>query len=88
VTTAALPAPRRHPFARKLADWAQVAARAVARRAWTPHKAALASLADIPLTVAGLGCIDAGVFVANMVAGLIVTGVSLMWLEHLIADEK
>lgn len=58
-----------------------------ARRIASPHRAALANLASIPLTVAGIGCVDAGVFVANTIAGLLVTGVSLILLEHAIADE-
>lgn len=47
----------------------------------------LKNLVSIPLTVAGIGCIDCGVFLANTIAGFIVTGLSLMWLEHLLADE-
>lgn len=57
------------------------------KRLATPHKASLARLAEIPLTVLGLGCIDTGVFQASTVAGWIVTGLSLILLEHLIADE-
>jgi len=53
-----------------------------------PVRAPLANLASVPLHVAGLGCIDAGVFAASPVAGWIVTGLSLIWLEHVIADEK
>ena len=51
-------------------------------------KPVLANLASIPLTVAGIGCVDTGVFLANTVAGWIVTGLSLVVLEHLIADES
>lgn len=47
----------------------------------------LANLLSIPLTVAGIGCIDAACFAGNLIAGLAVTGVSLIVLEHLIADE-
>lgn len=56
-------------------------------RVIAPHKASLRRLADIPLTVAGVACIDVGVFSANTIAGWIVTGLSLITLEHLIADE-
>lgn len=52
-----------------------------------PARPALANLASIPLHVAGLGCIDAAAFVGNDIAGLVVTGLSLIWLEHVIADE-
>lgn len=38
-------------------------------------------LAPSVLTIAGLGCIDTGVFTANTVAGWIVTGLSLLVLE-------
>lgn len=62
--------------------------RQFASRLVRPHRAALANLAQIPLTVAGIGCFDAGVFVANLIAGLMVTGLSLVLLEHLIADEN
>jgi hypothetical protein len=54
----------------------------------TPARPVLANLASIPLTVAGWACIDAGMFAANTVAGLIVTGITLMVLEHQIADER
>jgi hypothetical protein len=47
----------------------------------------LLNVLSIPLTIAGVGCIDAGVFMANTIAGMIFTGVSLIVLEHLIADE-
>ena len=52
-----------------------------------PARAPLANLASIPLHVAGLGCIDAAAFAGNTIAGLVVTGISLIWLEHVIADE-
>jgi hypothetical protein len=49
--------------------------------------ASLRSLADYPLTVAGLACIDWGVCTASITAGLITAGLSLIGLEYLIADE-
>ncbi len=59
-----------------------------ARRLLTPHKAALRNLAGIPLTVLGAGSIDfAGFHIAHG-WGWLVTGVSLVVLEHLIADEQ
>jgi hypothetical protein len=52
-----------------------------------PARSVLANAAQIPLTIAGLGCIDAGVFTVSLTAGLIATGLTLIGLEHLIADE-
>ena len=53
-----------------------------------PAVPVLKNVAQVPFTVAGLGCIDTGVFFASTIAGFIVTGLSLMWLEHLIADDE
>lgn len=58
-----------------------------AARLARPARPVLANLASIPLHVAGLGCIDAAAFAGNAIAGLAVTGLSLIWLEHVIADE-
>jgi hypothetical protein len=52
-----------------------------------PARPALANLASVPLHAAGLACVDVGVFTASPVAGWIITGLSLIWLEHVIADE-
>jgi hypothetical protein len=53
----------------------------------SPAKPVLANLVSVPLFVAGLGCLDAAAFVGNLIAGLAVTGVSLIVLENVIADE-
>lgn len=53
----------------------------------SPHKAAFANLRSIPLTVAGIGCIDYAAFHIGSGWGWLVTGVSLMVLEHMIADD-
>ena len=58
------------------------------RKAAAPARAPLANLAQIPLTVAGIGCIDAAAYIGNEIAGLVVIGLSLLALEHLIADEE
>jgi hypothetical protein len=58
------------------------------RKLAAPAKPVLANLVSIPLTVLGYACVDIGVFKASTVAGWIVTGVTLMVLEHQIADEK
>lgn len=70
--------------------WDRAAARmrAVAARISTPVLPVLHNLASIPLTVAGIGCVDAAAFVGNTIAGLVVTGLSLIALEYLIADEQ
>lgn len=52
-----------------------------------PVKPVLRNLASVPFTLAGAACIDIGVFKANVVAGWIVTGISLIVIEHIIADE-
>jgi hypothetical protein len=44
------------------------------------------NLCQMPLTIVGAGCIDAAAFVGCTIAGLVVTGVSLIVLELLIAD--
>jgi hypothetical protein len=62
--------------------------RTAAARISTPVLPVLHNLASIPLTVAGLGCVDAAAFVGNTIAGLVVTGLSLIGLEYLIADEQ
>jgi hypothetical protein len=48
----------------------------------------LRNLFSMPLSVLGYAAIDIGVFRASSIAGWIVTGLSLIWLEYLIADEE
>ena len=57
-------------------------------RALTPHKAALGNLASMPLTAAGAACIDFAAWHISHGVGWLVMGVSLVVLEHLIADEQ
>lgn len=73
----------RSGIARKAAS----AVSAFAAKIVQPHKAVLSNLASIPLTVAGIACADTGAFLASTIAGWIFTGVTLLVLEHLIADE-
>ena len=56
------------------------------RRAAAPHKASLARLWDVPLSVLGLGCIDFAAFHVAHGWGWLVTGLSLFLLEYMIAD--
>lgn len=58
--------------------------REAARRITIPSS--LRSIAQMPLTVLGLGCVDTGVFTASPVAGWIVTGLTLIGLEFLATD--
>lgn len=58
-----------------------------ASRLVKPVRPVAANLASVPLTVAGLGCMDFAAFHLAHGWGWLVTGVSLMWLEHVIADE-
>ena len=74
------------PRAGHAREWLLAVRRSAARLA-KPARPALANLASVPLHVAGLGCIDAAAFTGNVIAGLVVTGLSLIWLEHVIADE-
>lgn len=55
--------------------------------ALTPHKASLKRLAEMPLTVVASGLFDWAGFHINGGIGLLITGVSLVILEHLISDD-
>ena len=66
--------------------WATLTA--IATRAATPHKAALTNLAHMPLTVVGLGCADYAAWHIAAGWGWAAIAVSLILLEHLIADEQ
>jgi apolipoprotein N-acyltransferase len=68
-----------------LAVFAIVALCAV--KASTPHKAAVARLADIPLTCLGIAAIDFAAFHVAHGWGWLVLGISLIIVEHLIADD-
>lgn len=86
MTSVALDKPRSRRFS-VVASVVLTAVVAGAKRLASPRSASLANLRKMPFTVAGLGCIDMGVFTASTVAGWIVTGLSLMLLEYMIADE-
>lgn len=61
---------------------------AFAARLVAPHRPALANLASMPLTAAGFGLVDFAAFHIAHGWGWLVTGLSLVLLEHLIADES
>lgn len=80
----------RVPVTSRLRGYATAAGNAVKRaaaRAITPHKAALGNLTSMPLTVAGAACVDFAAFHLAHGWGWLVTGISLVLLEHAIADE-
>lgn len=64
------------------------AVKAAAVKVASPHRAALANLKDMPLTLAGAACVDFAAFHYIHMIGWVVTGVSLVVLEHAIADES
>lgn len=83
MVTAAVPgASARRPLRRWLDDAAVRVSRFL-----SPAKPVLKNLASIPLTTAGLGCADAAFWHLGTFWGLLITAVSLVLLEHLIADE-
>lgn len=63
--------------------WTYARGHATAALTWVGRstRRAVGRLAPSALTIAGLGCIDTGVFEANTVAGWIATGISLLVLE-------
>lgn len=81
---------RTHPRAPRIRAAARTTARAMAalgRRAIAPHRASLANLARVPFTLAGAGCVDYAAFHVASGLGWLITGISLVLLEHVIADE-
>ena len=83
MATAAIPRLRRMALLPRLRK--SLASRAVALA--RPVRAPLANLASVPLHVAGLGCIDFAAFHVTHGLGWLTVGASLIWLEHVIADE-
>ena len=63
----------------------RMAVSALARMA-APHRASIARLTEMPLTVIGFGCIDFAAFHYVHMIGWAVTGISLLVAEHMIAD--
>jgi len=86
LVTAAIPAERPRRSARVLRAVLGTA-KGLAVRAVTPHKASLSRLADMPLTALGTAGINFAAFHVGHGWGWLVTGVSLIVVEHLIADE-
>jgi hypothetical protein len=65
--------------------WGAITALAIA--AATPHRAAIANLAHMPLTVVGFGCADYAAWHLGGGWGWLAIAISLILLEHLVADE-
>lgn len=57
------------------------------KRAIAPHKASLANLASIPMTLIGTACIDFAAFHLAHGWGWFVTGISFILIEHIVSDE-
>lgn len=55
--------------------------------ATAPHKAALRRLLEMPLTVVATGFVDTAAWAAPHWVGWLVTGLSLLAIEHLISDD-
>lgn len=66
---------------RKLSRWRELAGRVAS---YGPLK----NLLSVPLTTAGAACFSVAAFLGNTIAGFAVTGVCLVVLEAVIADEE
>lgn len=72
---------------RKIRGTRAVAILVAARdRLLTQHRASVARLADMPLTVVGAGLIDFAAFHVSHGLGFLVTGITCLVVEHMIAD--
>ncbi len=65
----------------------RAALKSAADRVITPHRASVIRLTEIPLTVLGAAAIDFAAFHLAHGWGWLATGLSLVVLEHLIADD-
>ncbi len=80
--------PRLRPALGKVRVAAMVAVSVTVAYLLTQHKASIKRLTEIPLTVAGAGCTDFAAFHVGHGWGWLVTGLSLVLIEHLIADTE
>lgn len=80
--------PRTGPAARRIGSLVAGVLLAAVRVVAAPHKASLARLWDMPLTVIGTGLVDFAAFHVAHGWGWLVTGVSLAVVEHLISDDR
>ena len=78
--------PRRGVLAGRLKR-AGMAVAFLAQRAVKPHRLALAKLAEMPLFLLGASGVDFAAFHLNHGVGWLVTGLSLILVEHMAADE-
>lgn len=78
------------PASRVAAALGTTARRIAAAAAYVtrPHKAAISNLLHVPFTAAGAACIDYAGFHLGAGWGWLITGVSLIVVEHIIADER
>lgn len=78
--------PRRGVLAGRLKR-AGAAVTALVRQTVKPHRLAVAKLAEMPLFLLGTSGVDFAAFHLNHGVGWLVTGLSLILIEHLAADE-
>lgn len=76
------------PAARRIGSFVSRVLLSAIRVAAAPHKASLARLWDIPLTVTGAGFVDFAAFHVAHGLGWLVTGLSLVVVEHLVSDSE
>lgn len=87
MTSVAIPGRQRARFMSRALRRLRNLAKATAMAALKPHRAALGNLVSMPLTVAGFGCLAAAAVWWQPIVGLASTGVLLIVLELLIADQ-
>lgn len=76
------------PLARRLRAAVAVAVSMTVALLLSQHTASLKRLTEIPLTVAGAACIDFAAFHIGHGWGFLVTGLSLVLIEHLVSDSE
>lgn len=79
--------PRVGPAARRIGSFVTGVLLTSVAALVAPHRASLARLWDIPMTVLGTAFVDFAAFHVAHGWGWLVTGLSLIVVEHLIADE-
>lgn len=59
----------------------------LSRRMVKPHRLAVENLTKMPMFLLGTGCVDFAAFHLSHGVGWLVTGLSLILVEHMAADE-
>lgn len=83
-------APRRRSVVGKAAIFSAVFTAVVlfGKKAIAPHKATVANLVSMPLTVLGVACMDFAAFHLAHGWGWLFTGISLVLLDYVASDDK